>query len=64
MGSPVHQLASVTDPLNHSVNVTWTNGEATAVADGRGKQTAFAYNAYGERKSATDLSVTNGRSDT
>ena len=49
-----HQLASVTDPLNHSVNVTWTNGEATAVADGRGKQTAFAYNAYGERKSATD----------
>ena len=53
--SDFQQIASVTDPLNHSTSISYDNrGNVTSMTDPLGNQTAMAYNYAGQPVSITD----------
>ena len=50
-----NQLASTTDPLNHTTTFTYDlKGNLTTVTDPLGKQTTFTHNPAGQPLSTTD----------
>ena len=49
-----NQLATVTDPLNHTTTYAYANGVLQSVIDPLGHQTSFAINANGQVASVTD----------